>query len=63
MLDIYIKIPYIYQLKIGYDSLVQNVIPKELINLMGTRILDIDIELKMKISRIKNSESKNSYKF
>ena len=33
-------------------------LPKELINIMGTTITDLDIELKMKISRIKNFENK-----
>ena len=50
ILDNYIKLPYNYQSKIGYDTLIQNVILKELINLMGTTITDIDMELKMKIS-------------
>ena len=53
MLDRYIKLPYKYQSKIGYDSLVQNVTLKELINKMGATITDLDIELKMKISGIK----------
>ena len=61
MLDRYNRLPYNYQSKIGYDTLIQNVIPKELINIMGTTITDLDIELKMKISRIKCLESKNSY--
>ena len=50
MLDRYMRLPYIYQSKIGYDNLTQNVILKELINLMGTTVLDI--EIKRKISRI-----------
>ena len=52
MLDRYMGLPYIYQSKIGYDTLIQNVILKELINIMGTTITDLDIVLKMKISRI-----------
>ena len=59
--DKYNRLPYIYQSKIGYDNLIQNMILKELINIMGTTITDIDIELKMKISRIEYLESKNSY--
>ena len=35
MLDRYNRLPYNYQSKIGYDSLIQNVILKELINIMG----------------------------
>ena len=53
MLDIYNRLPHNYQSKIGYDTLIQNVILKELINIMGTTIIDIAIELKMKIRRIK----------
>ena len=58
MLDKYDRLPYIYQSKIGYDTLIQNVILKELMNIMGTTITNLDIELKMKISRIKYLESK-----
>ena len=52
MLDRYNRLPYNHQSKIGYDTLIQNVFLKELINIMGTTITDLDIELKMKISRI-----------
>ena len=52
-LDRYMKLPYNYQSKKGYDTLIQNVILKELINIMGTTKTDLDIELKMKISKIK----------
>ena len=58
MLDRYNRLPYKYQSKIGYDTLIQNVIVKELINIMGTTITDLDIELKMKISRINYLESR-----
>ena len=60
MLDIFNRIPYNYQSKIGCDNLIQNVILKELINLMSTTITDLDIELKMKISRIDYLESKTN---
>ena len=53
MIDSYNRLPYIYQSKIGYDTLIQNVILIKLIKILGTTIVDIDIELKMKISRIK----------
>ena len=56
MLDRYNRLTYNYQLNIGCDSLIQNVILNELINIMGTTITDLDIELKMKISRIKHLE-------
>ena len=58
MLDRYNRLPYIYQSKIGDDTLIQNVILKEFINIMGGTITDLDIELKMKISRIKYLESR-----
>ena len=61
MLNRYNRIPYNYQPKIGYDTLIQNVILKDLINIMGMTKTDLDIELKMKISRIKYLESRNSY--
>ena len=58
MLDRYKRLPYNYQSKIGYDALFQNVILKEFIDIMGTTITDLDIEFKMKISRIEYLESK-----
>ena len=58
MLDRYNRLPYNYQSKIGYDTLIQNVILKEIINIMSRTITDSDIELKMKISRIKYLESR-----
>ena len=58
MLDKYNRLPPNYQSKIGYDTLIQNVILNELINLLGTTNIDIDIELKMKISRIKYLENR-----
>ena len=57
-LDRYMKLPNKYQSKIGYDTLIQNVILKELINIMGMTITDLDIELKMNTSRIKSLENK-----
>ena len=47
MFDKYISLPYNYQPKIGYDTLIQNVTLNEMINLMATTIIDIDIKLKM----------------
>ena len=58
MLDRYNRLPYNYRSKTGYDTLIRNAILKELINIMGGTITDIDIELKMKISRIKYLESR-----
>ena len=53
MLERYNRLPLKYQSKIEYDSLIQNVIHKELMNIMGSTITDLDIQLEMKISRIK----------
>ena len=58
MLDRYKRLPYNYQSKTGYDSLTQNVILKEIINLMAATITDLDIEIRMKISRVEYLESK-----
>ena len=58
MLDRYNRLPYIYQSKIGYDSLIQNVVLKELVNIICTTIKDLDKELKMKISRLRFLGSK-----
>ena len=58
MLDRYNKLSYDHKIVIIYDNLIQNIILKELINIMSVKITDLDIELKMKISRIKYLESK-----
>ena len=60
MLDSYNRLPYNYQSKTGDDTLIQNVILEELISIKGTALTDLDIELKMKISRIKYLESRFS---
>ena len=57
MLDRYNRLPYKNQSKTGYDSLIQNFISKELNNILGTTITDLDKEIKMKISRIKYLEN------
>ena len=58
MLDRYMRLTYNYQSRISYDTLIQNVILKDMINIIGGTITDLDIELKMKISRIKYLESR-----
>ena len=64
MLDRYNRLLYNYQSEIGYDTLIQNVVLNQLINIMATTITDLDIELKVKISRIENLEIKtNSQSF
>ena len=60
MLYRYNRLLYNYQSKIVYDTLIQNVIFKELINIKGTTITDLDIEIKMKNSRIEYLESKTN---
>ena len=58
MLDRYTSLPYDFQSKIGYKSLIQNVILKELNNIMAMTINDLDIEMKMKNNRIEYLENK-----
>ena len=53
ILDKYNRLTYNYQSKMIYDTLIQNVILKEIVNLMSVILVDIDIELKLKITRIK----------
>ena len=57
MSDRYNRLTYDHKIEIVYDNLIQNIIFKELINIMSIMITDLDIELKMKISRIKYLES------
>ena len=57
MSDKYKKLQYNYQPKIGYDTLIQKVIHKELITIRRTRITYVDIELTVKIGSTKFLES------
>ena len=57
MLDRYNRLTYDYKIEIAYDNLIQNIILKELINIMSVMIRDLDMELKMKISRIEYLEN------
>ena len=61
MLDRYIGLPFIYQSKRGFESLIRSVILKEVINIMGTTRTDKDIELKLKITRKKYLEFRLFY--
>ena len=61
MLDRYIRLTYDRKIEIVYDNLIQNIILKELINIMSIMISDLDMELKMKISRFKYLENKYFY--
>ena len=57
MLDRYNRLTYDRKIEIAYDNLIQNIILKEIINIMSIMISDLDMELKMKISRIQYLES------
>ena len=57
MLHRYNRLTYAYKFEIVYDNLIQNIILKELKTIMSIMISDLDMELKMKISRIKYLES------
>ena len=58
MLDRYNRLPLKFQSKIGFDTLIQNVILKELISIMGITLKVLDIEIKMKISRTNYLENR-----
>ena len=58
MLDRYNKLNYDCKIEIACDNLIQNIILKEIINIMSVMIRDLDIELKLKISRIEYLENK-----
>ena len=51
MLDRYMMLPHKYQSKIGYDTLIQNIVLKEIKIIKGKTITDLDNEIKMKFSR------------
>ena len=57
MLDRYNRLSYDHKIDIVYDNLIQNIVLKELKNIMSIMITDLDIELKMKNSRIKYLEN------
>ena len=61
MLDKYNRLTYGYKIEIAYDNLIQKIILKELINIMSIMIKDLDMELKMKISRIEYLENKKTH--
>ena len=56
VLDRYNRLSFNHKIQIVYDNLIHNIILKELINIMATMRIDLDMELKMKISRIKYLE-------
>ena len=58
ILDRYNRLTYEHKIEIVYDNLIQNIILKELINIMSVMIRDLDMELKLKISRVEYLENK-----
>ena len=58
MLERYNRLTHDHKINLAYDNLIHNIILKELINIMSIIISDLDMELKMKISRIKYLENK-----
>ena len=58
MLDRNNRLTYDHKIEVVYDNLIQNNVPKELINIMSIIISDLDMELKLKISRMKDLENK-----
>ena len=52
MIDRYNRLTYYHKIEIAYDNLIQNIILKELIIIMSILISDLNMELKLKISRI-----------
>ena len=61
MFDRYNKLLYNYQSKIGYDTLIQNVILKKVFNITGGTIIDLDLELKIKICGMKFLEKRETH--
>ena len=55
-LNRYNILSYDHKIEIAYDNIIQNIILKELINIMSVIIRDLDMELKLKISRIRYLE-------
>ena len=58
ILDRYNRLTYDHKIEIVYDNLIRNIILIELIKIMSIMISDLDMELKLKISRIKYLEKK-----
>ena len=56
--DKFSRLLYNYQSIKGYDTLIQNVNFEGMINLVGTITVEIDIEIIMKIKRLKYLESR-----
>ena len=57
MLDRYNRLTYDHKIEIVYDNLIQNFILEKILNIMSIIVSDLDMELKMKVCRIKYLES------
>ena len=57
-LDKYMNLPLNYQSKVRYDTLIKKIFLKDLIKIIGSTIVDLDIKVKMKFSRKKYSKSR-----
>ena len=57
MFDRYNILTFDRKIEIVYDNLIQNIILKKLMNIISVMISDLDMELKMKISRANYLES------
>ena len=57
MLDRYMSLPYDFRSKIGCNSLIQNFIHKEFIDIMDNMITDLEVELKMEIYEQNNNSN------
>ena len=57
LLDRYNRLTYDRKIEIAYDNLIQDIILKELINIMSVMIRDLDMELNLRISRIEYLEN------
>ena len=58
MLDKYFKLSLHHQSKIEFDTVIQKVIFKEIINIMGITLVVEVIETRLKLSRIKHLENR-----
>ena len=57
MIDRNNRLTYDHKIEIAYDNLIQNIILEELIKIMSVIIRELDMELKLKISRMRYLKS------
>ena len=58
MLDRYNRLTYDHKIEVVYDNSIENIILEEVIIIMSIITSDLEMELKLKISRIKYLENK-----